>query len=384
MIEREGELIQEYLGEKAENILKSHGFRADGKQLSSNKEIRSKNADGIRQEVFRPESRENLVIEKDSKNTEINYFDTNKEQGPEIERSRIAEDEIIKAIEDLNAGKEKELQIDLSELHETFEDPEYTKANISLDDVLAKKQKESNREKDSPGKEKKEYVKNTVAHLQSGENTPYILNAACVEKILVLVLAFLLHNGLLSSAGQLIFFIDGEASLRLAIQSLFLGLLPFKIILDWFHLEKKCKERLSMGMKGKCIRNKVLGHITPLLWHGKVEAAIAYLQGLNAGDIKNQDEIKRLIGYFERNRDFIPCYALRQKLGLRVSSNRVEKANDLVVSSRQKHNGMSWSTSGSTGLATITSIHLNNEQSDWLLDHDIAFQFKNSQEKTAA
>ena len=139
-----------------------------------------------------------------------------------------------------------------------------------------------------------------------------------------------------------------------------------------------------MGMKGKHIRNKVLGHITPLLWRGKVEAAIAYLQGLNEGDIKDQDEIKRLIGYFERNRGFIPCYALRQKLGLRVSSNRVEKANDLVVSSRQKHNGMSWSTSGSTSLATITSIHLNNEQSDWLLNHEITFQFKKPEEKAAA
>lgn len=384
MIEREGELIQEYLGEKAESLLKSHGFRADGKRLSSNKEIGSENVDGIRQEESPASGQENLTIEKNLKSTEINYFDINKEQDPKIGRGSIAEDEIMKAIEDLNAGKGKELQIDLSELHETFEDPESVLANISLDDVLAKKQKESNREKDSPSKEKKEYVKNTVSHLESGENTPYILNAACVEKILILVLAFLLHNGLISSTGQVIFFIDGETSLRLAIQSLFLDLLPFKIILDWFHLEKKCKERLSMGMKGKCIRNKVLGHITPLLWHGKVEAAITYLQGLNKGDIKNQDEIKRLIGYFERNRDFIPCYALRQKLGLRVSSNRVEKANDLVVSSRQKHNGMSWSTSGSTGLATITSMHLNNEQANWLLDHEITFQFKNSPEKAAA
>jgi hypothetical protein len=94
-------------------------------------------------------------------------------------------------------------------------------------------------------------VKNTVAHLKNGKNESYILNAPCVEKTLILVLAFLLQNGLLDKAGQLIFFSDGAADLRLAIQSLFLGLFPFKIILDWFHLEKKCKERLSMAMREK-------------------------------------------------------------------------------------------------------------------------------------
>src|SRR5205814_1601315 len=119
------------------------------------------------------------------------------------------------------------------------------------------KQKESQRKKNSPSKAKKAFVKNTVAHLQNGENAPYLLNAPCVEKMMILVLAFLLNNGLLNREGQLIFFIDGAADLRLAIQSLFLELLPFKIILDWFHLEKKCKERLSMAMKGKLVKNKV-------------------------------------------------------------------------------------------------------------------------------
>jgi hypothetical protein len=39
----------------------------------------------------------------------------------------------------------------------------------------------------------------------------------------------------------------------------------------------------------------------------------------------------------------IPVYAVRRQLGLRNSSNRGEKANDLLVAARQKHNGMSWS-----------------------------------------
>ena len=349
MVEREGDLIQEHIGKKAEEILKNHHFGADGKLLDNNKGFSSVT--------------DNRGVTKND---------------------CIAEDIICKMIEELNIGKEKEIQIELSELHETFEDQRSIKANISLDDVLSKKQKESNRKKDSPHKEKKEYVKNTVAHIQSGENDTYVLNAFTIKQMMIVVLAFLLNNRLLNRTGQLVFFIDGAADLGLAIHHLFFGLLPFKIILDWYHLEEKCKKRLSMGMKGKQVKNKVLEHILTLLWRGKIDLAVTYLRGLNEDDLKNPEEIKLLIGYFERNRSSLPCYALRQKLGLRVSSNRVEKANDLVVSERQKHNGMSWGVSGSTSLATVTSIHLNNEHSHWLLNHEIKFQFNKPAEKSAA
>jgi hypothetical protein len=82
--------------------------------------------------------------------------------------------------------------------------------------------------------------------------------------------------------------------------------------------------------------------------------------------IKNKKEREHLIGYIDRNRDCIPCYALRKKLGLRVSSNPIEKANDLVVSNRQKHNGMSWSADGSTSLATLTSVRRNSDHMNWI------------------
>ena len=57
----------------------------------------------------------------------------------------------------------------------------------------------------------------------------------------------------------------------------------------------------------------------------------------------------------------IPCYALRKKLRLRNSSAIGEKMNDLIVSSRQKHSGMSWSKSGSFSLAALTAAKLNGE-----------------------
>jgi len=48
----------------------------------------------------------------------------------------LEREKVCHMTEELNMGKEKEKQIDLSELHETFEDPNAIKANISIDDVL--------------------------------------------------------------------------------------------------------------------------------------------------------------------------------------------------------------------------------------------------------
>jgi hypothetical protein len=67
------------------------------------------------------------------------------------------DDLINKAIDELNAGKQKELQIRLLELQDTFEDPKCIKANISLDDVLSKKQKEGQRKKNAPSQEKRAF-----------------------------------------------------------------------------------------------------------------------------------------------------------------------------------------------------------------------------------
>ena len=68
------------------------------------------------------------------------------------------------------------------------------------------------------------------------------------------------------------------------------------------------------------------------------------------------------------------CYALRHELGLRISSNRVEKANDLVVATRQEHNGMSWSRKGSGALAIITAAIINGEMEGWITEGKISYR----------
>jgi hypothetical protein len=336
LVEREGEQIQAHVGKKAERILEDHGFNTDGLLTDQEKVFKS------------------------------------------INRSEVTLDHkvVCHMIEELNRGKEK--HIDLSELHETFEDPNAIKANISIDDVCCKKQKASGRKKGSTPKEKREMVYNTVAHIQEKESKTYTLTTSTIPQMMIIVLAFLMSNGLMSLPGSLVFFTDRARDLRSAIQNIFC-FIPIKIILDWFHLKKKCKDLLSMAITGKQVKNQILTELLDWLWLGKVERAMHLLRDLIQEAIKNQKELNNLITYLDRNSSCIPCYALRKKLGLCISSNPVEKANDLLVSNRQKHNGMSWSADGSTSLATLTCLRRNNEHIHWLRHHDIRFAFSQQQ-----
>jgi len=146
------------------------------------------------------------------------------------------------------------------------------------------------------------------------------------------------------------------------------------VILDWYHLRKKCRELLSMAMKGTKLRNAVLGQLMPLLWYGLVDQAIEYLSLLPEDQIKNPDEHLHLMTYLGKNRPMIPVYAVRRELGLRNSSNRGEKANDLLVAARQKHNGMSWAKSGSVTLASVTALKKNKEYAKWFQEREIEFK----------
>ena len=69
----------------------------------------------------------------------------------------------------------------------------------------------------------------------------------------------------------------------------------------------------------------------------KVEKIPAAALAIPDADIKNRKAIDRLCGYLERNRQWIPCYALRRRLKLPNSSSPAERCNNLVTAKRQKH-----------------------------------------------
>jgi hypothetical protein len=114
-------------------------------------------------------------------------------------------------------------------------------------------------------------------------------------------------------------------------------------------------------MKGRVFRNQVLEQLLPLLWYGLTDKAVALIKETDGSQIKDTGAMDKLMEYLSRNKPYIPCYAIRKELGLRNSSSIGEKMNDLVVSTRQKHNGMSWSRPGSVALSSITALKRNGE-----------------------
>ena len=290
------------------------------------------------------------------------------------------EERIAAAITHCQARLEGEGE--LSENPMPYEAPEVT-VNISIDDVGVKRQKTErehhepqtedaeNMSGQTPGDRKRKYAHTTVVHLEfAGQQ--YLLTGHGITHVLSVVIAFLLNSNLLRYRLQ--FFTDGYTILHDAIRWCFSWYPNLAILLDWYHLEEKCKLQLSVAMTGKVVRNEALETLLPLLWEGFVDQAIACVNSLDPSHIKHPDALTKLIGYFERNRPHIPCYAVRKELGLRNSSQIGEKMNDLVVSERQKHHGMSWSVSGSGALAALTALARNKESAQWFQEGDLEFQ----------
>lgn len=237
---------------------------------------------------------------------------------------------------------------------------------VSIDDIGVKHQKEHRK---GASKKQGAYVWNTVAVVQSQQDL-YTLTGVGMPQVFRSALAYLLAHGLLDRK-NLVFFTDGANNIRCNIAETF-SFHPYTIILDWYHLKKRCQEYLSMSIKGgKEKRNLILQKLLRILWAGNVSEAVQYLSTLAPSQLRPANRIADLCGYFAKHRNHIPCYALRHLLGLRNSSNRVEKANDLVVAQRQKHNGMSWSTCGSAALAQIKVLFINRQAFHWLHNHSL-------------
>jgi hypothetical protein len=147
---------------------------------------------------------------------------------------------------------------------------------------------------------------------------------------------------------------DGARSLRISLQFVF-GMLVC-IILDWYHLQLKVKNLMSMIAPNKELKTLYIKDLNALLWRGKASEAIEYLS--NIPQVKNQEKWEELIGYIDKHKAEIIDYDKRQKAGKTIGSGRCEKANDTIVAHRQKKKGMAWSRPGSKTLAIVKTFQL--------------------------
>ena len=281
----------------------------------------------------------------------------------------IGEKQTRHLITEYNRGRDRMTKLKYDDLASPIEDGPGKCCYISVDDIGVRFQKPERKGKCKKGRS---FIENTVIHIQA-EGKQYTLTAIGMDKAFKLLVAFLLENRLMEDY-RLVFFSDGATCIRDNIEKHF-GFRQYTIILDWLHLEKKCNEFLSMGIKGsKDEKQLIKKELASILWTGRHQNAINYLDSLKKSQVRNSVKIEELKDYIRRKSPNLTCYALRHELNLRISSNRVEKANDLVVATRQKHNGMSWSRKGSGALAVITATMINRELKEWMTNHRINYR----------
>jgi hypothetical protein len=278
------------------------------------------------------------------------------------------EQDITEKVEGINSVREASEQVKRLELVSAVERSELNCCYISIDDVGVKRQKETRKE---GGSKSSRFVENTVIHVQA-DGQAYHLTAVGMQSAFAVLMAFLLENHLMEGR-RLVFLADGARDILNHIETHF-SFCDHAVILDWYHLKKKCKELISSSVKGKKDEKQgIQKRLLRILWAGNVDEAVEYLNGLDRRFIKSDYWLGELTGYFQRKKPQIACYALRYELGLRNSSNRVEKDNDLLVAKRQKNNGMSWSSRGSGALAAIKMLILNNDMEQWLYTRSLSF-----------
>lgn len=131
-----------------------------------------------------------------------------------------------------------------------------------------------------------------------------------------------------------------------------------ELILDWYHLQKKCHQLLSMVCYGRKARQEIEDQLCLLLWQGEVDAACQLLQSLRP-QTRNEEKLDELIGYLSKHQPEIPNYDQRRTNCQFNGAGMVEKENDLLVARRQKHRGMQWVPNGADVLCALRTLWFN-------------------------
>ena len=234
-------------------------------------------------------------------------------------------------------------------------------------------------------------------HVEIGEHT-YIITDTYLPQAMIQLLAFIFENGLYNR--YFIFFTDGETTIFDMIKRFF-SCWEYAIYLDLFHATHKLYEVLSMviksvrvvdpqgehkyyerGPKAGEIRKAVKTSLSRLyarraasiLYVGNIPGLIYYLENIDPAVIASREALDKLITYFKGKGIYATCYALRRRLGLRNSSNRVELANNRNTSVRQKHRNMTWSVVGSGAVVSLKTLELNGESDRWYSNSTFTFR----------
>jgi hypothetical protein len=162
-------------------------------------------------------------------------------------------------------------------------------------------------------------------------------------------------------SGRLTLVADGARWLTAFFAALQERLPASRLILDWFPLRKKCKDRISRLGGEKAARQALCQQVCRALWRGKVDSALLLLEQYRPQVRQAEATLDELIEYLQRHQAAVPDYGERRRERQYIGSGTAEKANDLLVARRQKRRGMHWNMTTSEGLARLKGLVLNPE-----------------------
>jgi hypothetical protein len=207
------------------------------------------------------------------------------------------------------------------------------------------------------------------------------LAAATAQELAYQVGALLAVLGVHRGTRRLLVLADGARWIREWFEGL--GVKGGTMIVCWWHLVKRVQQDLSRACRGREHRRGVESAVLKALWHGRVDEALEVLRS-RSGEMRNGEVLGDLIGYLEARRPYLPDYEARQRAGLWIASNRVEKFNDWSVSARCKHQGMEWTEAGVVSLAVLEAARRNGELPTWRAKHSLpAWEIPRSRKKVA-
>lgn len=163
----------------------------------------------------------------------------------------------------------------------------------------------------------------------------------------------------LSGKGRFLIMLgDGASWIRTFFEEHLAAYPDKELILDWYHLAKKCRKMLSMIGHTQQQRRELLQQLTRLLWEGQTAAGIAFLETLRE-TARRLDILEELIGYLHKHRPYIPNYRQRRTECRFNSSNAAERACNILVARRQKHKSMHWIEKGADALCALQTLWHN-------------------------
>ena len=182
----------------------------------------------------------------------------------------------------------REEQLSVSDLRRLGPEVKLDQIVAATDDVLVKRA------------EKGKSLTIRTARVATAEGFRYLSGGA--EAVLDQLYLLLTLCG--AGSKRIIFLGDGARWIRNFFTERLKAFPAKELILDWYHLTKKCYDFTSMICRGRKAKAYLMGRLIPLLWQGKLADAVAHLEAYRK-ECRDEKRLTELIEYLKAREPYV-------------------------------------------------------------------------------